>query len=155
MAREVDMKTMLRFMVPVLFAASGSAFALERAHLVQPEDLPKWWVVSAAGDANVLSYGKNLTAPTCAAVSYRINRDGTVSNAKLEKIVPDGDLAKVAVDTFRSLQYVAAEQNIGKDPVYTYQILLFNTPSDPKQFAEKQRIYNQCKLEDFKQPATP
>ncbi len=136
---------------------TSAAYAAERPHLVQVEDLLKWWVATYAGDAQVPSSGKNLTTPTCAAVSFLINRGGTISDVKLEKIVPEGDLGQVAVNSIRALHYVAAAQNIGRDPVYTYQIMLFNAPdvkANPGLFAEKQRIYNQCKLDDFKLPAS-
>lgn len=147
----------LSFVVFFCGTLASVASAAERPHLVKVEDLPKWWVVADADDAQVPPNGKNLTAPTCAAVSFRINRGGTISDVKLEKIVPEGDLSQVAVSSIRALHYVAAAQNVGKDPVYTYQILLFNAPdvkANPGLFAEKQRIYNQCKLEDFKLPAS-
>jgi hypothetical protein len=130
------------------------AFA-QRPHLVQPENLSKYWLVSGTGDPMAPSYGKNLTAPTCAAVSYLIDRSGSTSHVKVEKIEPDGDLRGVAASIVSNLHYTAAQQNIGKDPVYTYVILPFNAPNvakGPSATAERQRILDQCKLDDFKAP---
>lgn len=150
------MKPTIRVLALTLLVATASAYALERAHLVQPADLSKWWLVSSTGDPKVPSYGKGLTTPTCVAVSYRIDRGGTTSQVKLEKIVPDGDLGAVAVGIVKGLQYTAAAQNIGKDPVYTYVVMPFNAPDvskGPSAAAEKQRLVDQCKIEDFKLPA--
>ena len=150
------MKTTNCLLALVLIAAGGSAFALERAHLVQPAELSKWWLVSGTGDPKIPSYGKGLTTPTCAAVSYRIDRGGRTSEVKLEKVVPDGDLGAVAVEIVKGLQYTAAQKNVGKDPVYTYVVMPFNAPDvnkGPSAAAERQRLLDQCKIEDFKQPA--
>ncbi|MBS0515234.1 MAG: energy transducer TonB [Proteobacteria bacterium] len=150
------MKTTNCLLALVLLAAAGSASALERAHLVQPADLSNWWLVSGTGDPKVPSYGKGLTAPTCVAVSYRIDRGGTTSQVKLEKVAPEGDLGAVAVGIVKGLQYTAAQKNVGKDPVYTYVVMPFNAPDvnkGPSAASERQRILDQCKLDDFKQPA--
>ncbi|MBS0583858.1 MAG: hypothetical protein JSS42_12230 [Proteobacteria bacterium] len=150
------MRPMLRILALAPLAACGSALALERAHLVQPADLSSWWLVSGTGDPKMPSYGKGLTTPTCAAVSYRIERGGTTSQVKLEKVAPEGDLGAVAVEIVKGLQYTAAQKNIGKDPVYTYVVMPFNAPDvnkGPSAAAERQRILDACKLEDFKLPA--
>ncbi|MFT3791664.1 MAG: hypothetical protein QM741_11440 [Rudaea sp.] len=152
------MKTLLRSLVPVLLVASDSAFALERAHLVQPAELSNWWLVSGTGDPKMPSYGKGLTTPTCAAVAYRIDRGGTTSQVKLEKMAPEGDLGAVAVEIVKGLTYTAAQKNVGKDPVYTYVVLPFNAPDvnkGPSAAAARQALLDQCRLDDFKLPAAP
>lgn len=149
------MKQLVRVLLSVSVMAAGTVYAAERPHLVQPENLSKYWLVSGTGDPMAPSYGKNLTAPTCAAVSYEIERNGTTSHVKLEKIVPEGDLAQVATSIVTNLHYTAADQNIGKDPVYTYVILPFNAPDvrkGPSAVVEKQRLVDQCKPADFKLP---
>ncbi len=131
------------------------ASAAERPHLVQPENLAKYWLVSATGDPKAPSYGKNLTTPTCVAVTYLIDRTGATSHVKVEKVVPDGDLRGVAESIVTNLHYASTQQNVGKDPVYTYVILPFNAPDvakGPSATAERQRIIDQCKLDDFKAP---
>jgi hypothetical protein len=138
-----------------LIAISCSVAALERPHLVQPDNLSKYWLVSSTGDPMAPQSGLNLTAPTCAAVSYMIERGGATSHVKLEKIVPQGDLAQVALSVVNNLHYTAAAQNLGKDPVYTYVVLPFNLPSPaqgPSANGVRQRALDPCKLEDFKLP---
>src|SRR5882762_240671 len=110
-----------------LFACAATA--AERPHLVQPDNLSKYWLVSSTGDPMAPQSGENISAPSCATVSYKIERGGATSNVKLEKIVPHGVLADVAVNVVKNLHYTAAAQNIGKDPVYTYVIIPFNLPS--------------------------
>ena len=149
------MKQLVRVLLSVSILAAAAAQAAERPHLVQPDNLSKYWLVSSTGDPMAPSYGKNLTTPTCAAVSYEIERGGATSHVKLEKIVPEGDLAGVATSIVTNLHYTAAQQNIGKDPVYTYVILPFNAPNvakGPSAVAEKQHLIDQCKLDDFKLP---
>jgi hypothetical protein len=148
---------MKAFQFGVLFCAiflSDAAFA-QRPHLVQPENLSKYWLVSSTGDPMAPSYGKNLTTPTCTAVTYLIERTGATSHVKVEKVVPEGDLRSVAASIVSNLHYASAQQNIGKDPVYTYVILPFNAPDvskGPSATAERQRIIDQCKLDDFQLP---
>ena len=137
-----------------LLAFSGAALA-DRPHLVKPDQLQKYWLVSDKGDPQAPSSGRNLTTPTCAAVSYMIERNGTTSHIKLEKLVPDGDLGAVALSVIRNVHYTAAQANIGKDPVYTYVIMPFNAPDlakGPSATAERQRILDQCTVVDFKLP---
>lgn len=149
------MKPTMRALALTLIAVSAGAFALERAHLVPPAELSKWWLVSGTGDPKMPAYGKGLTMPTCVAVSYRIGRGGTTSQVKLEKMAPEGDLGAVAVEIVKGLQYTAAQRNVGKDPVYTYVVMPFNAPDvnrGPSAAAERQRLLDQCKLDDFKLP---
>jgi hypothetical protein len=149
------MKPVVHVLLAACLFGAASAHA-ERPHLVQPENLSKYWLVSSTGDPMAPSYGKNLTTPTCAAVSYAIERNGATSHIKLEKLVPEGDLAQVATSIVTNLHYTAAAQNIGKDPVYTYVILPFNAPDvrkGPSAVVEKQRLVDQCKLENFALPA--
>ena len=152
------MTSTIRILALILLAATADAFAIERAHLVQPADLSKWWLLSGTGDPKAPSYGKNLSAPTCVAVSYRIDRGGATSQIKLEKMAPEGDLGAVAVSMIQGLRYTATEKNIGKDPVYTYVILSFNAPDvnqGPSAVAARQKLLEPCKLDDFKQPVSP
>jgi hypothetical protein len=139
-----------------LAVLSCGALAAERPHLVQPDNLSKFWLVSETPDPMVPSSGQNLTAPSCATVSYEIERGGTTSHVKLESIEPAGVLADVAVNLVKNLKYTAAAMNVGKDPVYTYVTLPFNLPSPalgPKVMPQRQEVLDKCKLEDFKLPA--
>jgi hypothetical protein len=135
-------------------AASG-AFAAEKAQTIPPERLANYWLLlsGTAKQANVPNSGRNLDAPSCAAVSYIVEKDGTTSNVELKRLVPDGDLGKVAVSVVNDMQFAAAAQNAGKTPVYTYVVIPFNLPStsstNPADVALRKRVLDACKLDGF------
>ena len=133
-------------------AAAGAA---EKPQTIPPERLASYWLLlsGTAKQANVPNSGRNLDAPTCAAVSYIVENDGTTSNIELRKLVPEGDLAKVAVGVVNEMQFAPAPQNVGKTPVYTYVVIPFNLPSasstNPAEIALRKRVLDACKLEGF------
>ncbi len=110
--------------------ATTSAGAAERYQVIPPERLANYWLLqsSSAAAANVPNSGANLDAPSCAAVSYVVEKDGSTSHVKLERVVPQGDLGKVAVNIVSTMHLAAAPANLGKDPVYTYVVMPFNLP---------------------------
>ena len=153
------MKSTAVFVAMIVAAASASA--AERYQVISPERLANYWLLqsSSAAAANVPNSGANLDAPTCAAVSYVVEKDGSTSHVKLERVVPQGDLGKVAVNIVSAMHFAAAPSNMGKDAVYTYVVMPFNLPGaqstnvDDK--ATRARIIDACKLDDFttrKQP---
>jgi hypothetical protein len=97
--------------------------------------------------------GYGLDAPTCAAVSYVVENNGATSHVKLERVVPDGPLGKVAVGIVKVLRYGATAENPGKDPVATYVVMPFNLPgaasTNPADRATRTRVLGACKLENF------
>ena len=122
---------------------------------VEPDRLAHYWLLdpASAQNANVPNSGYGLDAPTCAAVSYVVERNGATSHVKLERVVPDGRLGKVAVDIVKVLRYGAAAENPGKDPVATYVVMPFNLPgaasTNPADQAARTRVLGACKLENF------
>jgi hypothetical protein len=135
--------------------SAGIAFAAEKPQTIPPEHLANYWLLvsGTAKQANAPNSGRNLDAPTCAAVSYIVEKDGSTSNIELKKLVPDGDLGKVAVGVVRDMQFVAAPQNAGKTPVYTYVVMPFNLPSasstNPAEQTTRKHALDACKLEGF------
>ena len=133
----------------------ATAFAAEKPQTIPPEHLANYWLLvsGTAKQANVPNTGRNLDAPTCAAVSYIVEKDGSTSNIELKKLVPDGDLGKVAVGIVRDMQFAAAAQNAGKTPVYTYVVMPFNLPgansTNPAEQTLRKRTLDACKLEGF------
>lgn len=139
--------------IAALFA--GNVIAAENVRKVAPENLARYWLLqsSTAQQANVPWRGKNLDAPTCAAVAYTIGNDGRTRDVKLEKIVPDGDLAKVAVDVVARMRFAAAASNAGRLPVRTYVAMPFNLPdansANAADRSKRAQAMNPCKLEGY------
>jgi hypothetical protein len=123
----------IKFFGVFVFAAflTGQALAAENVRKVPPENLARYWLLqsSTAAQASLPFRGKNLNAPTCAAVAYTIGNDGRVRDVALEKIVPDGDLAKVALNVVSGMRFAATAQNASRLPVRTYVVMPFNLPS--------------------------
>lgn len=144
-----------RVVFVALILASASAVSAERIQTIPPERLANYWLLqsSSAAQTAVPNAGVNLDAPTCAAVSYVVEKDGSTSHVKLERVVPQGDLGKVALGIVQSMHFEAAVPNAGKDAVYTYVVMPFNLPNprstnvDDK--ALRVRVTDPCKLTDF------
>ena len=122
---------------------------------IEPERLAHYWLLdpNSAQAANVPNSGYGLDLPTCAAVSYVVEKNGTTSHVKLERVVPDGPLGKVAVGVVSVLRYAAAAENAGKDPVATYVVMPFNLPdaasAKPADRAARTRVLDACRLDKF------
>lgn len=131
--------------VALLSAAAASAASNIRA--VQPEQLGHYWVMTNTEiDADVPNYGRNLEKPTCAAVTYLIGADGKTRDIVVRRVVPAGDLGKVASSAVADLHYAPVPDNSAREPVFTYIIMPFNLPPDP---TTRAKITAACKLADF------
>jgi hypothetical protein len=139
----------------LLLAATvaATATAAEKPQSVPPERLANYWLLAAAPEANMPNSGYNLNAPSCAAVSYVVEKDGSTSHVKLEKVAPDGDLGKVAVNVVTAMQFAAAKQNQGKTPVSTFVVIPFNLPDatspNAAERTERARVLAACRLDSF------
>lgn len=135
--------------------AIGVISAAENPQVIPPERLANYWLLASSGDANAPNSGRNLDAPSCAAVSYIVEKDGSTSHAKLEKLVPDGDLGKMAISVVVGMQFAASTQNPGKDRVFTYVVIPFNLPdaasTNPADRSKREQVLAACKLDNFKQ----
>jgi hypothetical protein len=145
----------------IVAAVTSSAFAAEKIQTIPPERLANYWLLqsSSAAQTNAPNSGVNLDAPTCAAVSYVVEKDGSTSHVKVERIVPQGDLGKVALGTVSGMRFAPAPTNLDKDAVYTYVVMSFNVPgaqsTNKDDKALRTRVSDACKLDDFlarKQP---
>ncbi|HJU25595.1 MAG TPA: energy transducer TonB [Rhodanobacteraceae bacterium] len=129
--------------------ASSSVFAAPNFDLraVPPDQLDHYWLrTNTELDVDVPNFGKNLDKPTCSAVTYVIGSDGKTRDIVVRRTVPAGDLSLVAKSAVADLQYAAAADNDGSEPVFTYIVMPFNLPPDP---AARARITAACKLRDF------
>ncbi|HST29024.1 MAG TPA: energy transducer TonB [Rudaea sp.] len=140
-------------LIATIFA--GNVFAAENVKKISPENLARYWLLQSksATSANVPFRGKNLDAPTCAAVAYTIGNDGRTREVTLEKIVPDGDLAKVAVNVVSEMRFAATPQNASRLPVRTYVVMPFNLPSanspNASDLARRAQALAACRLSGY------
>ena len=133
-----------------LLAGAASLAAAEKPQTIPPEHLGNYWLLADTGNANIPNSGNNLNAPSCAAVSYVVEKDGSTSQVKVEKIVPEGDLRKVAASVVTAMRFAPAKQNLGKTPVATYVVIPFNLPdANSPGGAERARMLAQCKLDGY------
>jgi len=135
-----------------------SVLAAETPRIVPPDHLANYWLVDAdSAQANVPNSGSGLDTPSCATVSYVIEKNGTTSHVKLERIVPDGPLGKVATGVVSGLRYGVGPQNRAKDAVSTYVVMPFNLPAadspNASERGERARILGACKLDSFPSPS--
>ena len=147
---------MNKFSLVVLLAACiGTVSAAENVKKVAPENLARYWLLESksAQQANIPWRGKNLNAPTCAAVAYTIGNDGRTRDVALEKIVPDGDLGKTAVDVVSHMRFAATAQNASRLPVRTYVAMPFNLPDanapSAADRARREQALAACKLSGY------
>jgi hypothetical protein len=123
-------------------------------HTLAPERLAHYWLlIPESAQANAPNSGRGLDTPTCVAVSYVVEKNGSTSHVKLERAVPPGPLAKVAADVVKGMRFAPTAQNAGKDPVRTYVVMPFNLPgpesTSSADRAERARVLDACKLPDF------
>ena len=141
-----------------LAAQSVVPDAAPNARQVPPERLAHYWLLDPdSAEANVPNSGTGLDIPTCALVSYMIEKNGTTSHVKLEKVVPEGPFGKVAVSIARGMRFAPAAHNVGKDPVMTTVVIPFNLPpassNKPSDQALRARVLQPCAPGDAAPPA--
>ena len=125
--------------------ASAQSMDQSPPRVIQTEQLSKYWTMSNTSvDAEVPNFGRNMNQPGCATVSFVIEKTGTTSNVKVQRVVPDGDLGKVAKSVAASLHFEATALNAGKDRVFSWLIFPFNLPADP---AARTAVMQQCYVE--------
>ena len=115
--------------VPAPAATPADAPVPSGVRKVPADRLAHYWLLDPdSAQANVPNSGAGLDTPTCAAVDYVIEKNGTTSHVKLERVVPEGPLGKVALNIVRGMRFAPAAQNAGKDPVATSVVIPFNVP---------------------------
>ena len=113
--------------------------------VIASEQLDKYWVMTATSvDADVPNAGRNMNQPGCATVSFVVEKNGTTSTIKVQRVVPDGDLGKVAKSVAAGLKFQATALNAGKDRVFSWLIFPFNLPADP---AARTQVMKQCQID--------
>jgi hypothetical protein len=136
----------------VAFATASAAQAPPRE--VSTKELAKYWLVaSASPTADAPHNGQGLDRPTCAALHYIIQADGTTTDIVLEKLVPESALGTVAVSFVRSLRYAPGPSNKSQNPVSTRLVLPLNLP--PLKGDEAQRAQIQAQRDAVVRACAP
>ena len=113
--------------------------------VIASEQLDRYWVMSNTSvDADVPNYGRNMNQPGCATVSFVVEKNGRTSTIKVQRVVPEGDLGKVAKSVAAGLTFVPTAHNAGKDRVFSWLIFPFNLPADP---AARTAVMKQCQID--------
>ncbi len=126
-------------------AAAAQSMDQSPPRVVPSEQLSKYWVMTNTSiDADVPNFGRNVDQPGCATVSFVVEKNGTTSTIKVQRVVPEGDLGKIARSVASGLRFEATALNAGKDRVFSWLIFPFNLPSDP---AARTAVMQRCFIE--------
>jgi hypothetical protein len=126
-------------------AAAQSTMDQTPPKVVPSEQLAKYWVMTNTSvDADVPNFGRNMNQPGCATVSFVVEKNGTTSTIRVQRVVPEGDLGKVAKSVASGLRFEATALNAGKDRVFSWLIFPFNLPQDP---AARTAVMKQCQID--------
>lgn len=127
---------MLRLSLAILAlvgCATAAAQSMDHTppRVVAPDKLATYWTRAQSSiDADVPNFGKNINQPGCAAVSFVIEPTGDTSTVKVQRVVPTGDLGKVAASVAAGLKFDATAFNAGRARVFSWLIFPFNLPAD-------------------------
>ena len=126
-------------------AAPVAGQSVAPVRVVKPDNLVKYWVmVNASIEADVPNIARNISSPSCAAVSFVVEKDGSTSTIKVQHLVPQGDLAGIALSMAKNMRFEPSVSNSGRDRVFSWLIFPFNLPSDP---AARTAVMQQCHIE--------
>ena len=139
---------MLRRMIVLLaMTASTTVFAQSDAppRVVVPDKLAGSWVlINSSVEADVPNIAKNISMPGCAAVSFVVEKDGSTSAIKVQRVVPQGDLAKIAESMAKNMRFEPSVSNAGRDRVFSWLIFPFNLPQEA---AARTAVMQQCQID--------
>lgn len=141
---------MNRFIV-AMFATLSSAAAFaqstEAPKVVAPEKLASYWVLlSDSVEADVPNIAKNISVPGCAAVSFVVEKDGSTSQIKVQRVVPAGDLGRIAQSMASHMRFAPTVSNSGRGRVFSWLIFPFNSPADA---AARSAMMQPCSIKDL------
>lgn len=133
-----------------------ACFALAPAHAqkvdtgpkaVKPDRLAHYWALdNNSVEAEVPNMARGIAAPTCAAVSFVVEADGSTSRVKVQKIVPDSQLRGIAESMGKHIRFNPTTNNMGRDRVFSWLIFPFNMPTDP---AKRSAVMQPCAIDSI------
>ena len=135
--------------IVILFALAcavpAAAQSVAPVRVVKPDNLAKYWVmVNTSIEADVPNIARNISSPSCAAVSFVVEKDGSTSTIKVQRVIPEGDLAGIAMSMAKNMRFEPSLSNAGRDRVFSWLIFPFNLPEAP---AERTAVMQQCHIE--------
>ncbi len=112
---------------------------------VKPERLAHYWALdNSSVVADVPNMARGIAQATCAAVSFTVESDGSTSNVKVQKVVPESQLRGIAESMGQHIRFNPTVDNMGRDRIFSWLIFPFNMPSDP---ARRTAIMQPCALD--------
>jgi len=133
--------------VLLAMTASTTVFAQSDAppRVVVPDKLAGSWVlINSSVEADVPNIAKNISMPGCAAVSFVVEKDGSTSAIKVQRVVPQGDLAKIAESMAKNMRFEPSVSNAGRDRVFSWLIFPFNLPQEA---AARTAVMQPCQID--------
>lgn len=111
--------------------AGARAQSVDAPKVVVPDKLADYWVlINSSVEADVPNIAKNIHAPGCAAVSFVVDKNGSTSQIKVQRVVPAGDLGRIAESMARHMRFEPSVANSGRSRVFSWLIFPFNSPAD-------------------------
>lgn len=133
------------FVIAGAFCATALAQSTALPRVVAAEKLASYWALNASSiSADAPNYGKNVEQPGCATVSFVVEKDGSTSTIKVQKVAPEGDLGKIAASAAKSMRFEPTISNSGRDRVFSWLIFPFNLPADA---ATRTSVMQRCAVE--------
>lgn len=114
---------------------------------VKPDRLSQYWTLdNNSVEAEVPNMARGIAAPTCAAVSFVVEADGSTSRVKVQKVVPESQLRGIAESMGKHIRFNPTTTNMGRDRVFSWLIFPYNMPSDP---AQRTAVMQPCLLDNI------
>lgn len=125
----------MKHLVVAALALGMSALAVAQSvdapKVVTPDKLAGYWVLlKDSVEADVPIIARNISAPGCATVSFVVEKNGSTSHVKVQRVVPEGDLARVAESMGKHLRFEPTVANSDRGRVFSWLIFPYNSPTD-------------------------
>ncbi len=141
------MLSRMTVLLALICCAHAAAQSMDQTppRMVAPDKLASYWTrAQSSVDAEVPNFGKNIHQPGCATVSFVVEPDGSTSTFKVQRVVPAGDLGKVAASVAAGLRFDPTPSNKGRARVFSWLIFPFNLPADQ---AARTAVMRPCEIE--------
>jgi TonB family protein len=109
----------------LLLAGSGAHGADDELLAVAPQQLPKAWELERRAWDEFVD-PDDASRYGCAAVSFIIEADGSTSDYRLLRSVPEGEFVDAAQRIVKAFQFEPGKLNAKRAAVFTYLTISFN-----------------------------